>query len=342
MKSLIAVFLIPRPTVYYHFFCNNIAVPKSKIITCLQGPNSKPEALKHPIVFTSFLLTLIFASCRQRYELAFVSDRSGKADIYLTDSDTSFFARMYTDDMMKHSPVWAHDGSALLFVAVGQWANDLAMAAPDGSDFRYLTRDPFLVAHPDYSPDGQYIVYMSDRDHPNGELYLMRPDGTIHKRLTYNLQTEKTPRFAPDGRRIVYTEELPHPPDLNNPNPAAGALYLTDTAGQPPILLYLSDELPGMASFSPDGKQVVFHEVRGEIGEIMVLDISKSLRYSLTAGDPDSRWPVWSPDGKWIAYVRRSNDNSDIWMMRADGSQKRALVVSPFRDEMPAFRPHRK
>ena len=289
-----------------------------------------------------FVLNIIVSSCSQRYELAFVSDRSGKADIYLTDSDTTFFARMYTDDMMKHSPVWAHDGSALLFVAVGKWANDLAMAAPDGSDFRYLTRDPYLVAHPDFSPDGKYIVYMSDRDHPNGELYLMRPDGTNHKRLTYNSQTEKTPRFAPDGRRIVYSEELPPSPELNNATSSAGALYLTDTAGQPPILFYLSDDLPGMAAFSPNGKKVIFHEVKDEIGEIMVLEIGKGMRYSLTQGDPDSRWPVWSPDGKWIAYVRRVNDNSDIWLMRADGSLKRALVVSPFRDEMPAFRPHRK
>lgn len=284
-----------------------------------------------------FVLNIIAASCSQRYELAFVSDRSGKADIYVTDSDTSFYTRLYTDDTQKFNPAWTPDGSELLFVVAREGASDLAMAAPDGSGFRYLTRDPDMVAHPDFSPDGKHIVFVSNRHDPNGELYMMRTDGSSIKRLTHNFQTENAPRFSPDSRHILYSLQLPSSPGPNRI--PSGAIYLIDTAGYPSRQISLSDAILSMASFSPDGRLVVFQEVRKGIGEIHVLDRDRNIRYGLTEGDPDSRWPVWSPDGKRIAYVRRAGDNSDIWIMRADGSGKRPLVVSPFRDEMPAFRP---
>ena len=41
-------------------------------------------------------------------------------------------------------------------------------------------------------------------------------------------------------------------------------------------------------------------------------------------------WAVWSCDGKWISYHRRNNaltdDISEIWLMRPDGTEKHVLV----------------
>jgi TolB protein len=57
-------------------------------------------------------------------------------------------------------------------------------------------------------------------------------------------------------------------------------------------------------------------------------------------GDPyDNRWPRWSPDGDWIAYTSVRNEQTDIWMTRPDGSEKRPLTSHPGRDEIAAWRP---
>lgn len=49
--------------------------------------------------------------------------------------------------------------------------------------------------------------------------------------------------------------------------------------------------------------------------------------------------PTFSPDGRAIAYVRRSGENADIWLMRADGRGKRPLVEGEQDELQPSFFP---
>lgn len=67
---------------------------------------------------------------------------------------------------------------------------------------------------------------------------------------------------------------------------------------------------------SPTGKRAIF-EARGEIftvpaekGDIRNLTNSQGVR---------ERWPVWSPDGKWIAYVSDRSGDFQIYILKADG-----------------------
>jgi hypothetical protein len=43
--------------------------------------------------------------------------------------------------------------------------------------------------------------------------------------------------------------------------------------------------------------------------------------------------PRFSRDGRWIAFTRRRGENSDVWLMRADGSARRAITDSALYDE---------
>jgi TolB protein len=49
--------------------------------------------------------------------------------------------------------------------------------------------------------------------------------------------------------------------------------------------------------------------------------------------------PAFSPDGRLIAYVRRSGEDADIWLMRSDGGEKRLVVDSGEDDLQPSFFP---
>ena len=49
--------------------------------------------------------------------------------------------------------------------------------------------------------------------------------------------------------------------------------------------------------------------------------------------------PVWSPDGKRIAFTRERGHNNEIYVMNADGSGQRNLTQNAARDEDPAGRP---
>lgn len=73
---------------------------------------------------------------------------------------------------------------------------------------------------PDWSPDGQRIVFMSERD-GNRELYVMNADGSNPVRLTDNVGDDNQPRWSPDGSTILFE---------SNRDGANTVLYLMERA----------------------------------------------------------------------------------------------------------------
>ena len=59
-----------------------------------------------------------------------------------------------------------------------------------------------------------------------------------------------------------------------------------------------------------------------DVGEndIWVLDLARGVRTRLTFGPVANTGPIWSPDGKWIAYMSRRVDKFGIYRKRTDGS----------------------
>ena len=53
----------------------------------------------------------------------------------------------------------------------------------------------------------------------------------------------------------------------------------------------------------------------------------------LTTSERDEYDPAWSPDGEWIAYVTQIGDQSDVFVMRADGSEAVNLTNSTYAND---------
>ena len=74
----------------------------------------------------------------------------------------------------------------MVFESRRHGAAELYVINVDGTGERRLTANRAQDTHPDWSPDGQWIVFDSDRD-GTWNLYLIRPDGTGERRLTHRL-----------------------------------------------------------------------------------------------------------------------------------------------------------
>lgn len=70
---------------------------------------------------------------------------------------------------------------------------------------------------------------------------------------------------------------------------------------------------------SPQGDRIAFETDTG-VGNITVLDLARATRTKITFGPTPDGNPIWSPDGKWIAYSTDRTSDSSIYRKLSDGS----------------------
>jgi eukaryotic-like serine/threonine-protein kinase len=91
----------------------------------------------------------------------------------------------------------------------------------------------------------------------------------------------------------------------------------------------IADKLANLqgAVISPQGDRVALQIDAGE-NDIWVLDLVRGVRTRLTFGPVANTNPVWSPDGKWIAYTSSRNGHFDLYRKPADGSGAEELLAT--------------
>ena len=73
----------------------------------------------------------------------------------------------------------------------------------DGSEQTRLTNNDAGDGQPRWSPDGENIAFVSDRDDGNFQIYVMNADGSEQTRLTNNNADDCSPTWSPDGEKML-------------------------------------------------------------------------------------------------------------------------------------------
>jgi TolB protein len=144
---------------------------------------------------------------------------------------------------------------------------------------------------------GSWIAFLSNRDADgNGDIYRMFPDGSAVQRLTHTLHTECNIQWSGDGRwlQIIYVEpQFVNYPYCNKIHFEYGRLdYMRRIPQSIPIGI---SEL----SVSPDGRYIAYADATSHLYRIHTDDHST---VQLTDSGHVDYYPVWSPDGQWIAF----------------------------------------
>jgi dipeptidyl aminopeptidase/acylaminoacyl peptidase len=214
-----------------------------------------------------------------------------------------------------------------------KYRSHLWMVPASGGEPRQLTHGEGKNTGAAWSPDGKWIAFVSDRKDKKAQIYRLPLDGGEAERLTDLDGQIGGIAWSPDGTRIsfVYTEadppELGHLPESvpwkkardakadNKDLPAPTYRHITNVR-------YKFDG----AGYLPKGR-----------AHVHVLEIARREVKALTSGPYDHDAPVWSPDGKWLAFsANRDPDNdythyvvSDIWVIPAAGGEPRNLTPEP-------------
>jgi imidazolonepropionase-like amidohydrolase/Tol biopolymer transport system component len=235
------------------------------------------------------------------------------------------------------------DGQHLIFDVLG----DIYTTSIKGGDAKALTSGISWNFQPRFSPSGDEIVFISDRDGADN-IWVMKADGSeprqVSKERNNNLHN---PYWTPDGQWIAarkgYVSERSIP---------AGSIWLYHQQGSDGVMmidrLHKEDSQKNIAepAFSPDGRYMYYSQditpgtvweynkdSTGSLFAIQRFDREKGESETLVSGPGGAVRPIPSPDGKYLAFVKRKpNMQSALYLKELHSGNEWPLYENLSRD----------
>jgi Tol biopolymer transport system component len=203
-------------------------------------------------------------------------------------------------------PSWSPSGRLLAFV---RGRGRLAVVGNDGTGLRQLPQFTENDGEPAWSPKGRRLAFIGD----GPRLYTVRRNGTGLRQVT--------PRYAVSPTwSLASTIAFVHR-DLS-PSTHDDGIYTTRPGGSRLRRLVDDPDSPGppeAPDWSPHASRIAFVLPGSVNPEIHVANAKGRDRRRLTS---DGTEPAWSPDGKYIAFIR----NWDLYVMRSNGRGLRLVA----------------
>lgn len=168
------------------------------------------------------------------------------------------------------------------------------------------------------------IVFLKDGD-DRSVLYSVDPDGSRLRRITTGDYDSKL-SVAPDGRTVAFSRE--------------GAIFTARMSGRHVTRLtrFGGDLEPSISG--PLGRRIVFTRFGSVTSKLWLMASDGTGERQLTDPPTADRLPAFSPDGRWIAFVRPNRNRDErIYKMRSDGSGVRRLTHGKRPGGPPSFSP---
>ena len=280
--------------------------------------------MKAKIVFCVLVLSLFGCAGEELRESGSIGRRTGgegrveKKAVAFQEAGQAI--RVTSGDYYDYSPCWSPDGKKVAYCSHregGQniWVIELTVTdegklIPDGEPSQ-ITSGDFIDADLSWSPDGESIMFSSNRSGEYGIFEVKLGDNSI-----VDLKQEGIyPKWSPDGGKVAFVS-------MNN-------IWTMELAGEK-LKQYLTasgyNEYP---CWSPDARKVIFSS-SGDLCD----GSGKKLTSSGWNNQPD-----WSAEKDEIVFVSNRGGYYDLWKMNPDGSDEVQLTVGPLHEYLPRWSP---
>lgn len=245
---------------------------------------------------------------------------------------------------------------------------DIWMVTWDGGEAVRLTASPEAETKPRWSPDGRYLTFLSSRyETKSSQIWKMDRRGGEAVKLTELKYSISDYAWSPDAKKIVLVIQDQEASEETEKKKSAKPividryhfksdgdgylerkrdhLYVFDVETKELDTLTRGDFDEDAPVWSPDSKQLAFVSNRTEDPDrngnrdIWIMEAKKGAAMrQLTKWKGSDSAPAWSPDGKFIAYLKSqfeafdSYDQDQIAIISASGGEPRVLNPKLDRD----------
>jgi TolB protein len=220
---------------------------------------------------------------------------------------------------------------------------DLYRKAVDGRTITQITSDPSEDMMPAISPDGRRIAFVSNRN-GNWDVFTMSADGGRPAQITFETDDEVQPTWSPDGKQLAFSRK--------NARTGRWEIWTAD-ADRPSGSTFLCEGF--LPRWSPDASrnQLLFQRARQQgsrFYSVWTVDLVQGQAVNPTeivsAQNAAVIQPNWSPDGSKIVFTTVVDptsqgsdlpEQSDLWVVDVDGSNRTSLTKGAFRNMQPVW-----
>jgi TolB protein len=256
--------------------------------------------------------------------IVFVSDRSGAKEIWVMNWDGSDQRQLTRYGTITTFPSASPDGRIVAFTTYATGSPSIQMFSLDsGRKLPFYNQRASMNAFVTFTPDSKRIVFSSTAGGGPAQLYMANADGSGLHRITASGAIEVEPKINPKtGVDLV---------DVSGRSGGLPQVYHMSLEGTDVQRLTPGTGEATNPAWSPDGDHIAFAWTKGfEPGNynIFIMSVSSQQITQLTANEGRNENPSWAPDGAHIVYASKRGGRSQIWVMNADGTGKRALTES--------------
>lgn len=231
------------------------------------------------------------------------------------------------------------DGKTIVFDLLG----DIFTIPAEGGEAKQITSGMAWDMQPRFSPDGKQIAFTSDRA-GGDNIWVMNADGSEARQITSeSFRLLNNPTWTPDGQYIAARKHFTKTRSLG-----AGEIWLYHVNGgnglqmveKPNDQKDLNDP-----AFSPDGRYLYFDQdttpgptfqynkdSTGQIYVIRRLDRQSGEIDDYITGAGGAIKPTPSPDGKWVAFLRRVDYKTTLFLKHVESGELVPLYDGMERD----------
>jgi Tol biopolymer transport system component len=136
--------------------------------------------------------------------VAFVSDRAGSLDLWVTNADGSGPFQL-TSQGAQSTPRWSPDGRRIAFASFANGNENIFVIDAEGGATKPITSGPANHNSPCWSSDGRWIYFTSNRT-GKAEIWRAPAEGGPESQLTH--QGGWAPQQSPDGKMLYYQKQF--------------------------------------------------------------------------------------------------------------------------------------